>query len=332
MLNPLSSSGSIAFADLDEQQILALAITAEEEDGRIYRAFATRLAADYPATAQVFKDMAREEGEHRARLYQVYRERFGQDLLLIRRSDVKGFLRRKPVWLANTLDIAAIRKEVASMEAEAAAFYRKAAAQTSDLAIRELLVSLAETEEDHEGTALALEAAHLPDTVAHAEEDKAHQKFVLQYVQPGLAGLMDGSVSTLAPLFAAAFATHNNWDTFLVGLAASVGAGISMGFAEALSDDGQISGRGSPLVRGWVCGLMTTIGGIGHAVPYLIPTSWPNAFWLATAIASFVVAVELAVIAWIRWKYMDTPFMKAVVQIVVGGALVLAAGVLLGSA
>lgn len=332
MFSSLTSHAPISFTDLNEQQILALAITAEEEDSRIYRAFASRLIADYPATASVFKDMAKEEGEHRARLYALYRERFGQDLLLIRRTDVKGFLRRKPVWLQPHIDIAAIRAEVASMEAEAAAFYRKAAEHASDLAIRELLMSLAETEEDHESTALALETSHLPDKVAHAEEEHAHQKFVLQYVQPGLAGLMDGSVSTLAPLFAAAFATHNNWDTLLVGLAASVGAGISMGFAEALSDDGQISGRGSPLVRGWVCGLMTTIGGLGHALPYLIPNSWPNAFWIATAIASLVVAVELAVIAWIRWKYMDTPIVKAVIQIVVGGALVLLAGIALGSA
>jgi erythrin-vacuolar iron transport family protein len=151
-------------------------------------------------------------------------------------------------------------------------------------------------------------------------------------VQPGLAGLIDGSVSTLAPLFAAAFATHSNWETFLVGLAASVGAGISMGFTEALSDDGIITGRGSPVLRGVVCGLMTTLGGVGHTLPYLIPDAWPNAFYLATIIAAAVVAVELFAISWIRARYMDTPFLRATFQVVVGGVLVLLAGIFIGSA
>src|SRR5277367_2725674 len=143
--------------------------------------------------------------------------------------------------------------------------------------------------------------------------------FVLQYVQPGLAGLMDGSVSTLAPLFAAAFATHNNWDTFLVGLAASVGAGISMAFAEALSDDGSLTGRGAPLIRGIVCGGMTTLGGLGHTMPYLVPDRWPNAFWVATGISGIVVFCELWAIAWVRARFKDTPFLRAAFQVIIGG-------------
>ena len=166
-----------------------------------------------------------------------------------------------------------------------------------------------------------------------AEEDRTRQRmFVLQYVQPGLAGLMDGSVSTLAPLFAAAFATHQNWQTFLVGLAASIGAGISMGFAEALSDDGSLTGRGSPWLRGLTCGVMTTLGGLGNTMAYLVPDSWANAFWIATAIAGVVVFFELWAIAFIRARYMDTPFLQAVFQIVLGGAIVLAVGILIGAA
>ena len=151
--------------------------------------------------------------------------------------------------------------------------------------------------------------------------------FLLQYVQPGLAGLMDGSVSTLAPLFAAAFATHSTWETFLVGLAASVGAGISMGFAEALSDDGSLTGRGAPLVRGAVCGVMTAIGGLGHTLPYLIPD-----FWTATALSTVIVFIELWAISWIRFKFMDTPFLRAAFQVAVGGFLVFLTGILIGSA
>jgi hypothetical protein len=150
---------------------------------------------------------------------------------------------------------------------------------------------------------------------------------VLQIIQPGLAGLMDGSVSTLAPVFAAAFATRNSWDAFLVGMAASVGAGISMGFAEAMSDDGVLSGRGKPLARGTVCGAMTTAGGIGHTVPFLIKN-----FNIAMAIAVVIVAIELAVIAWIRHRYMDTPLLAAAFQVIVGGVLVFIVGILIGSA
>lgn len=322
----------VAFADLNEQQVLALAITNEEEDRRIYLAFAQHLKADYPASAKVFEAMAEEEAGHRERLAGLYREKFGDYLPLIRRQDVSGFLKRKPIWLSTHLPLERIRGEAASMEAEAEAFYRQAAAQARDLGVRNLLLELAEAESHHEALAERLGAELLTTDVKAAEDAAAHQRFVLTYVQPGLAGLMDGSVSTLAPVFAAAFATQNNWSTFLVALAASVGAGISMGLTEALSDDGKLSGRGSPLIRGWACGIMTTLGGLGHALPYLIPDTWPNAFWIATAIAIGVVVVELWAIAWIRWKYMDTPFLKAVFQIVVGGTLVLLAGIALGSA
>jgi VIT1/CCC1 family predicted Fe2+/Mn2+ transporter len=142
-----------------------------------------------------------------------------------------------------------------------------------------------------------------------------------------LTGLIDGSVSTLAPIFAAAFATHNTWQTFLVGLAASLGAGISMAFAEALSDDGQISGRGSPWVRGGVTGSMTAVGGLGHTLPYLI-----SDFWTATSIAIAVVFVELWIIAGIRARFMDTRFFRAALEVVVGGLIVFGVGVLIGSA
>ncbi|MCA0320035.1 MAG: rubrerythrin [Proteobacteria bacterium] len=322
----------LAFADLSEQQILALAITNEEEDGRIYQAFARRLEPDYPASARLFVAMAEEEAGHRSRLYALYREKFGEFLPLIRRQDVSGFLKRKPVWLTTNLSLDTIRAEAEAMEAEAQTFYRRAAEGARDVGVRQLLVELAEAEGQHESLAQRLGKELLPEDVRSAEDATAHQRFVLTYVQPGLAGLMDGSVSTLAPVFAAAFATQDNWSTFLVALAAAVGAGISMGLTEALSDDGKLSGRGSPVIRGWACGLMTAIGGLGHALPYLIPTTWPNGFWIATGIAIAIVAVELWAIAWIRWKYMDTPFLKAVFQIVVGGTLVLLTGILFGSA
>jgi VIT1/CCC1 family predicted Fe2+/Mn2+ transporter len=189
------------------------------------------------------------------------------------------------------------------------------------------LGDLAAAEAGHIDTAGRLEQQFLGGAVRSEEDATAHRKFLLTYVQPGLAGLMDGSVSTLAPIFAAAFATQNTWETFLVGLAASIGAGISMGLTEALSDDGALTGRGSPLARGLSCGIMTTLGGLGHALPYLIPD-----FWTATFIAIVVVLLELWAIAWIRWKFMETPFWRAAIQIVLGGALVFAAGILIGNA
>jgi rubrerythrin len=314
------------FADLSEQEVLALAISNEEEDSRIYRDFAEGLRADFPDTAKTFDAMAAEEVGHRGMLYDLYRARFGEHLPLVRRQDVRGFVRHKPVWLVRPLGLDEVRKYAAAMEFETARFYRKAAEGAQDAPVRELLVRLAEAEDKHENLAERLGERLLPEDVRAHEDATARRMFVLQYVQPGLAGLMDGSVSTLAPLFAAAFATHDTWATFLVGLAASVGAGISMGFAEALSDDGSLTGRGAPVLRGITCGAMTFLGGIGHTLPYLIP-----AFPIATAVSFAVVAVELAAISYIRFRYMDTPFLTAAFQVIIGGVLVFLAGILIGS-
>jgi len=314
------------FAELTEQEILALAITNEEEDSRIYRGFAEGLREQYPASAKVFEEMADEEVRHRTMLFDLYRGKFGEYLPLIRRHDVRGFVRHKPLWLVRPLGIEEVRKYAAEMEYETAHFYRKAAATARDASVRELLDQLAEAEDKHEDLAERLGERILTKGARAEEDETARRMFMLQYVQPGLVGLMDGSVSTLAPLFAAAFATHHTWETFLVGLAASVGAGISMGFAEALSDDGSLTGRGTPWLRGAVCGLMTAIGGLGHTLPYLIPD-----FWIATTISIVVVIIELAAISWIRWRFMDTSFLGAAFQVMVGGALVFIAGILIGS-
>jgi rubrerythrin len=270
--------------------------------------------------------MAAEEDEHRQLLIDLHVKRFGETIPLIRREHVSGFYARRPVWLMAELPIEKIREIAGDMEAEAGRFYETAAAHTQDADTRKLLGTLAAAEAGHEKSAAALADAHLTEEAIDDEARAAHRQFVLTWVQPGLAGLMDGSVSTLAPIFAAAFATGDTWNTFLVGLAASVGAGISMGFTEAASDDGQISGRGSPVKRGIASGVMTTLGGLGHALPYLITD-----FWTATIIAVIVVFFELWAIAWIQNKYMDTPFWRATLQVVVGGGLVLAAGVLIGS-
>ena len=314
------------FRDLSEQEILALAISSEEDDGRIYRSYAERLRADFPASAAVFEDMAAEEDQHRQRLIELHRARFGEVIPLIRREHVSGYYARRPIWLIENLSLDRIREEAAGMERDAERFYLAAAAQTSDAATRKLLGGLAAAEAAHTTRAGELEERHLDGDARSEEESAAHRQFVLTWVQPGLAGLMDGSVLTLAPIFATAFATHDTWTTFLVGLAASIGAGISMGFTEAASDDGQISGRGSPIKRGIAAGVMTTIGGLGHALPYLIPD-----FWTATFIAFAVVFIVLWAIAWIQNKYMETPFLRAAFQVVVGGALVFAAGALIGS-
>jgi erythrin-vacuolar iron transport family protein len=314
------------FADLTEQEVLALAITNEEEDSRIYLGFAEGLRKSYPASAEVFEEMAEEEVRHRTMLFDLYRSKFGEYLPLIRRQDVKGFIQKKPLWLMQPLNLDEVRKFAENMEYEAARFYRRAAETTRDASVRQLLDQLAEAEVEHEGMAQRLGQQILTPSARAKEDETARRMFVLQYVQPGLAGLMDGSVSTLAPLFAAAFATHNTWETFLVGLAASVGAGISMGFAEALSDDGSLTGRGAPVVRGVVCGVMTALGGLGHTLPYLIPN-----FWTATALAVAVVIVELTAISYIRHRFMDTPFLQATFQVVVGGVLVFLAGILIGS-
>lgn len=314
------------FKDLSEREILALAISLEEEDGRIYGDFAEGLRDAYPATAKMFEEMQAEEQGHRNSLIETYRQRFGDHIPLIRRQDVKGFVERRPMWLVRPLGLDAVRKQAALMEMETRRFYERAIQRVTDVSIRKLLGDLAEVERRHYAMAESLEERHLTPDARQREDLAQRRRFVLQIVQPGLEGLMDGSVSTLAPIFAAAFATHHSFDAFLVGLAASIGAGISMGFAEALSDDGSLTGRGYPWVRGIICGLMTTAGGIGHTLPFLIPD-----FRIATLIAIFVVGVELLTISYIRHRYMDTPFLSAAFQVIVGGTLVFVAGVLIGS-
>lgn len=327
MLSILRPSTRRPFDSLSEQEILALAISSEEEDARIYQAYADGLRKTYPASASVFDAMAEEEHEHRRRLIDAHAKRFGERIPLIRREHVSGFYDRKPDWLVRPLGIDNVRKQAVAMEEQARRFYQQAAARTSDASIRKLLGDLEEQEKSHSSLAIKLTDA-ITDSGAIDEEAETEQRqFLLTYVQPGLAGLMDGSVSTLAPVFAAAFATQSTWETFLVGMAASVGAGISMGFTEALSDDGKLTGRGSPFKRGLASGIMTAIGGLGHALPYLIPD-----FWTATFLAGVIVIIELWAIAWIQNKYMETPFFRAALQIVLGGALVLAAGILIGSA
>jgi rubrerythrin len=314
------------FDELSEREILALAIGNEEEDGRIYADFAEGLRADYPSSAKVFSEMAVTENEHRRRLIDLYREKFGEHIPLIRRQDVRGFVQHRPVWQIRPLTIDVTRGQAQVMEAETQRFYRLAAARSTDASIRKLLGDLAEAEAEHEVTADRLVEENVPTNVAAAERETQRRMFVLRVIQPGLAGLMDGSVSTLAPVFAAAFATGRSWDAFVVGLAASIGAGISMGFAEALSDNGSLTGRGAPWIRGGICGLMTTLGGIGHTLPFLLPS-----FLTATVVAIVVVIAELAVITWIRWRFMDTPPFSAAMQVGFGGALVFATGILIGS-
>lgn len=315
------------FTDLDEREILALAISLEEEHGRIYADYAAGLGADYPATATIFTEMAQEENEHRRWLIDLFRQKFGDHIPLIRRQDVSGFVRHEPIWFVRPLGLDRVRQQAEAIELETRNFYRSALDRASDAEVRKLIGDLIAAEDRHIGIAQHISEVELTTKARSVEEQAAHRAFVLQYVQPGLTGLIDGSVSTLAPIFAAAFATHNTWQTFLVGLAASVGAGISMAFAEALADDGQISGRGNPWIRGSVTGLMTTLGGLGHTLPYLIPN-----FWTATSIAIAVVFVELWIIAGIRARFMETRFVRAALEVVVGGLLVFIVGILIGSA
>src|ERR1700728_2479714 len=312
------------FKDLTEREILALAISLEEEDGRVYADFADGLREAYPATAKLFDDMAVEESGHRASLFETYRTRFGEHIPLLRRQDVKGFVQKRPLWLMRPLKIADARKQAELMELETRRFYQKAMGQVTDAGIRKLLGDLEEIERKHQVAAEAM-SENITPAEKSAEDVAQRRLFVLQIVQPGLAGLMDGSVSTLAPVFAAAFATTNSWTAFRVGLAASAGAGISMGFAEALSDDGSLTGRGHPWVRGLVCGAMTAIGGIGHTLPFLLKD-----FRVALWAAGIVVLAELGVITWIRKRYMDTPWVSAALQVGLGGALVFITGVLIG--
>ena len=314
------------FCDLDESQLLALAITAEEEDGRIYCDFAQELRKNFPATAELFDRMALEESGHRHRLIELYQKKFGEHIPLLRRQDVKGFMVPRTSWMVRILRPEKAREQAALMEIDARRFYEAAALQSKDAAVRQLLGDLALEEQRHEAVAVEMNEKHASQGELNIEQDVARRQFVLHIVQPGLAGLMDGSVSTLAPLFAAAFATTNTAETFKVGLAASIGAGISMGFAEALSDDGKLSGRGTPWLRGVVCGFMTALGGLGHTLPFLIPH-----FHLAMTVAVAVVLVELTIISLIRWRYMDTPFLSAAFQVIVGGVLVFLAGWLIGA-
>lgn len=313
--------------DLAAQEVLALAIQAEEEDGRIYADLAERVRKDYPETAKMLDAMHDEEDGHRHRLIELYRQQFGEHIPLIRRQDVKGFITRKPIWMNSILTVSMIRNEVETMEEEARHFYQAAISQTSDAAVRQLLGDLAAEESRHYDMAEAMDEKQKTSGAREKEDQSARRKFVLQIVQPGLAGLVDGSISTLGPVFAAAFATHNTRDAFLVGLAASIAAGISMGFTEAMSDDGVLSGRGHPLIRGIVCGLMTAMGGIGHTLPFLISN-----FYYAFYVAIAVVAVELGMIAWIRHRYMDTSLSSALILGFVGGTLVFIVGILIGSA
>ncbi|PWW00213.1 rubrerythrin [Hoeflea marina] len=327
MFSRLAGFGRRPFSSLSEQEVLALAISSEEDDARIYLAYADHLRQDYPQSAKVFEEMADEENIHRTRLIERHQARFGDRIPLIRREHVRGYYERKPDWLVTNQPIDRIRAAAETMEGQAHRFYLEAARRTTDAETRRLLGDLAVAEKSHESLARRLGLEHTPGDVRAEEAETARRKFILTFVQPGLAGLMDGSVSTLAPIFATAFATGDTWTTLLVGLSASVGAGISMGFTEAAHDDGVISGRGSPVKRGLASGIMTTLGGLGHALPYLIPD-----FTTATTVAVGVVFVELWAIAWIQNHWMETPWSRAIFQVVLGGALVFAAGILIGSA
>ncbi|MCB1368967.1 MAG: rubrerythrin family protein [Rhodobacteraceae bacterium] len=327
MLSRFFTPGKRRFEELSEQEILALAISSEEDDARIYQAYADGLRDEFPDSAKVFEEMAEEENLHRKWLIDQHKKRFGDKIPLVRRNYIQGYFQRKPDWLVRPLAIEKVRKMAEEMEAQAQGFYEAAVKRVSDADTKKLLGDLALAEKGHSSLAHRLGLKHVPESVQEAEQAREHRQFILTYVQPGLAGLMDGSVSTLAPIFATAFATQDTWTTFLVGLSASVGAGISMGFTEVASDDGVISGRGSPIKRGFAAGIMTTLGGLGHALPYLIPD-----FWTATTIAILIVIFELWAITWIQNRYMETPWFRAIFQVVLGGALVFAAGVLIGLA
>jgi erythrin-vacuolar iron transport family protein len=314
------------FKDLSEKEMLALAIQLEEEDGRVYSDFAEGLRETYPSTAKMFEGMQAEESRHRQSLIDLYQQRFGNHIPLIRRQDVKGFIERRPEWLVRPLGIDKVRKQAEIMELETERFYERALQQVSDASTRKLLGDLAEIERQHYAAAESIEEKQAASGARKEEDTSKKRLFMLQIVQPGLAGLMDGSVSTLAPIFAAALATHKTWDAFLVGLAASLGAGISMAFAEALSDDGSLTGRGKPLLRGVVTGSMTTLGGLGHTLPFLIPD-----FHIAFTAAVAVVVIELGIISFVRHRYMDMPIVSSAVQVIVGGGLVFAVGILIGS-
>lgn len=315
------------FNELSEKEILALAITLEEEDARIYQEVGQKLQKDYPDSAKIFFEMAKEENTHRNMLADLYAKEWNEQIPFVRRQDVGGFLKRRPFWMMEPLKIETVREQVEIMELESKRFYQKAAEQCRTKAICDLLKRLVEAEDEHENKAIHLKTEHITETVYQEEARTEKRIFLLQVVQPGLAGLMDGSVSTLAPLFAAAFATQSSERAFLVGIAAAIGSGISMGFAETLSDNGSITGRGKPAIRGIICGVMTTIGWLWHTLPYLIPN-----FTVATVIAFAVVVVELLAIAFIQHKYMESLWWHAILQVCLWWVLVFLTGILIGSA
>lgn len=313
------------FQDLNDDEILSLSIDILEEDIRLYDDYSSHFLINYPETSKMFKKMSILKNKNRQQLIKLHKKKFGETLNITHKNEIYNFFKRKPKWFVIKNSIEKVRNEIIEMEANSSQFYNSFAKKSNNIETRNLLIDLAMMSREQKDNAklILLNTQKLHSAKEEVTKDK--KQFILTWVQPGLAGLMDGSVSTLAPIFATAFATKDSHTTLLVGLAASIGAGISMGFTEAVHDDGVISGRGSPIKRGFASGIMTTIGGLGHALPYLI-----SDFYVATVIAMFFVLVELWAIAWIQAKYMKIKFTKAVFQVVFGGSLVLAAGILIG--
>ena len=313
------------FQDLNDNEILSLAIDSLEEDIKLYDEYSSHFLINYPVTSKMFKQMSILKNKNRKKLVELHKKKFGENLSITNQKEIANYFKRKPEWLVIKNSIEKVRNEIIEMETLSAQFYNSFAKKSQNIEIRNLLIDLALMSREQKDNAKLILLNAQKTISAKEEVTKDKRQFILTWVQPGLAGLMDGSVSTLAPIFATAFATKDSHTTLLVGLAASIGAGISMGFTEAVHDDGVISGRGSPIKRGFASGIMTTIGGLGHALPYLI-----SDFYVATVIAMFFVLVELWAIAWIQAKYMEIKFTKAVFQVVFGGSLVLAAGILIG--
>lgn len=313
------------FQDLNDNEILSLAIDNLEEDIKLYDEYSSHFLINYPVTSKMFKQMSILKNKNRKKLVELHKKKFGETLSITDQKEIANYFKRKPEWLVIKNSIEKVRNEIVEMETLSAQFYNSFAKKSQNIEIRNLLIDLAIMSREQKDNAKLILLNAQKSRSAKEEVTKDKRQFILTWVQPGLAGLMDGSVSTLAPIFATAFATKDSHTTLLVGLAASIGAGISMGFTEAVHDDGVISGRGSPIKRGFASGIMTTIGGLGHALPYLI-----SDFYVATVIAMFFVLVELWAIAWIQAKYMEIKFTKAVFQVVFGGSLVLAAGILIG--
>ena len=313
------------FQDLNDNEILSLAIDSLEEDIKLYDEYSSHFLINYPVTSKMFKQMSILKNKNRKKLVELHKKKFGETLNITNQKEIANYFKRKPEWLVIKNSIEKVRNEIIEMETLSAQFYNSFAKKSQNIEIRNLLIDLALMSREQKDNAKLILLNAQKSRSAQEEVTKDKRQFILTWVQPGLAGLMDGSVSTLAPIFATAFATKDSHTTLLVGLAASIGAGISMGFTEAVHDDGVISGRGSPIKRGFASGIMTTIGGLGHALPYLI-----SDFYVATVIAMFFVLVELWAIAWIQAKYMEIKFTKAVFQVVFGGSLVLAAGILIG--